>query len=222
MKISNIEHRATSELVPYAGNARTHPEHQIEGLIRNIEEFGFYNPILINENGIIIAGHGRVMAAERMGLETVPTITIEGLTDQQRRALTLADNKLASHAGYDLEKVRDEIAALTNEDYDISYTGYLDHEIEALLRDDKFVLPPDYEPQLVPVIHQASLPIGGGNSAPKQPNVSDDNYSRFDLVMRHESKLELIDVLNEIKSDMMFEKLEDALMELVKFWKENR
>lgn len=214
-----IEQRLTSSLVPYAGNARTHPEHQIDIVCQSIKEFGFYNPIIINEDGIIIAGHGRVLAANKLGMETVPVIVLEGLTDKQRRALTLADNKSALHAGWDLEKVREEIARLSEEDYNLELTAFMDHELEALLRDDKFILPPDYEPQLVQIHQTQSLPIKEGA---KKPNVSDENFSRFDVVMNHESKIELVELLNDIKNDLMLEKIEDALMELVKFWKEKK
>jgi ParB-like chromosome segregation protein Spo0J len=226
MEITNIILRATDSLVPFAGNARTHPEHQLEQLCRNIERFGFYNPVLTDEDGTIIAGHGRVMAAQRMGLEEVPTIVIKGLSESERRALTLADNRIQMNASWDMDKVREELSALADEDFDLSFTGFSDGEIESLLSDTMGILP-DMESEFVQTVAQAvqqdkQAPTAGDEmEQPREPRASDDDYSRFDLVMTHSNKVELVELLSQIRADKMYDTLEEALMDLVKFWKEN-
>ena len=113
-----------SELTPYANNARTHSAEQVEQIVASITEFGRTNPVLIDEAGSIIAGHGRVMAAQKMGMEDVPCIVLSGLTEAQRRAYILADNKLALNAGWDDELLRIELEALKDLDFDLDLTGF--------------------------------------------------------------------------------------------------
>jgi ParB-like chromosome segregation protein Spo0J len=98
-----IEHRPVGSLRPYARNARTHSAKQIKQIARSIERFGFTNPVLISDQNEIVAGHGRVEAAKLLGLPTVPTLRLSHLTETQRRAYVLADNKLAQNAGWDRE-----------------------------------------------------------------------------------------------------------------------
>ena len=97
----SIEYRNINDLIPYVNNSRTHSDEQVTQIAASIKEFGFTNPILIDEQGGVIAGHGRVMAAKKLGLEQVPTITLAGLSDAQRKAYVIADNKLALNAGWD-------------------------------------------------------------------------------------------------------------------------
>jgi ParB-like chromosome segregation protein Spo0J len=226
MNITNIIHRETDSLVPFAGNARTHPEHQLEQLCQNIQRFGFYNPVLTDEHGTIIAGHGRVMAAKRMGLATVPTIVIEGLGESERRALTLADNRIQMNASWDMEKVREELSALADEDFDLSFTGFSDGEIESLLSETMDILPnieSEYVSTVPTVQQREQTPtVGDESEEPREPRASDDDYSRFDLVMTHSNKVELVELLSQIRADQMYDTLEEAVMDLVKFWKENK
>jgi hypothetical protein len=212
-----VEYRRTAELVPYAGNARTHSEQQVEQIVSSIRTFGFYNPVLIDERGTIIAGHGRVMAASQMGLEKVPTITLEGLNENERRALVLADNKISLNASWDFEKVREELSALALEDFSLELTGFNDDEISALLESGGDLIPYDASSHYVGVVPQSERQA----QQPHVPGVSDDDYSRFDLVMLHTNKAELVELLSQRRTEMMYEKLEDALMDLVKYWKEN-
>ncbi len=221
-----IQYRRTADLVPFAGNARTHPEHQVQQICANIQRFGFYNPILIDEHGTIIAGHGRVMAANRLGMQTVPTITLTGLKEGERRALVLADNKIALNGAWDFEKVREELSALATEDFDLQLTGFYDHEINALLESTADILPVDVESNYVARVPSTERPREIPYEEPepqgyREPKVTDDQYSRFDLVMLHTNKADLVDVLSKRRDEMMYDKLEDALMDLVKFWKEN-
>ena len=124
-----IESLKASELVPFSRNSRTHSSDQIAQIVNSIKEFGFTNPVLIDENGGIIAGHGRVMAAESMGMEEVPCIRLSHLTDEQKRAYVIADNKLALNAGWDEEMLRLEIGELKDEGFDLSLLGFNESEL---------------------------------------------------------------------------------------------
>lgn len=124
------------DLVPYAKNSRTHSKKQIKQIAASIKEFGFTNPVLIDEKGGIIAGHGRIMAAKEVGLESVPTITITGLSAVQKRALIISDNKLALNAGWDTGMLSGEIDDLKDDGYDISILGLEDDEFKSEEKED--------------------------------------------------------------------------------------
>lgn len=129
----NVQQIALEQLVPYARNARTHSDSQVTQIAGSIAEFGFVNPVLIGGDNIIIAGHGRVMAAKKLGLQTVPTIKLDHLTENQRRALVIADNKIAENAGWDEELLRLELQNLADEDFDLDLLGFDDVELDDLL-----------------------------------------------------------------------------------------
>lgn len=131
-----VIYRPVAALKPDPRNARTHPKRQIEQLVRSIQEFGFTNPVLIDEDGTLIAGHGRLRAAKEMGFSDVPTITLEGLGEAQKKALRLADNKIALNAGWDLEILKlelDEIGTL-DVNFDLSLTGFSSGEVDVVLK----------------------------------------------------------------------------------------
>ena len=121
-----------SSVIPYARNSRTHSDAQVAQIAASIKEFGFTNPILIDEQGGIIAGHGRVLAAQKLGLKTVPAITLSHLTEIQRKAYVIADNKLALNAGWDDELLRLEFAELEEAGFDLELTGFSLEEIDEL------------------------------------------------------------------------------------------
>lgn len=120
-------------LLPYAQNSRTHSEDQIDRLVVSIQQFGFNNPVLIDERGMIIAGHARVLAAQRLKLDKVPTITLAHLTPDQVRAYVIADNRLAELAGWDQELLSAELSALTAVGFDLAATGFSNDELAELL-----------------------------------------------------------------------------------------
>ena len=128
-----IETLAIDRLIPYARNSRTHSDAQVAQIAASIKEFGFTNPVLIDAEGGIIAGHGRVMGARQLGLAEVPCIRLGHLTDAQRRAYVIADNRLALDAGWDEEMLALEIAELSELGYDLALTGFDDSELERLL-----------------------------------------------------------------------------------------
>jgi len=143
-----ITYRAVNELIPDPRNARTHPKRQIDQLKASIKEFGFTNPILADPDGHIIAGHGRLQAARAMGITEVPTIILSGLSEIRKRALRIADNKIALNAGWDLEILQQELGELASIDVDIdpTLTGFSTGEIDVILTaaddPDDEVLPP--------------------------------------------------------------------------------
>lgn len=130
-----IEMVPPSRLAPYARNARTHSADQIGQIAASILEFGFTNPILVDSEFGIIAGHGRLQAALRLELAAVPVIMLEHLTDAQRRALVIADNKIAENAGWDEELLKEELAALRLEAFDLELLGFSGSELDELLQD---------------------------------------------------------------------------------------
>src|SRR4051812_10001413 len=128
-----IEHRAPAALRPYARNARTHSKSQIKQIADSIQRFGFTNPVLISDDDEIIAGHGRVEAAKLLGVATVPTLRLSHLSEIERRAYVLADNKLALNAGWDPDILSIELQALIDLDFDVSLTGFSTAEIDLTL-----------------------------------------------------------------------------------------
>ena len=126
----------TSELIPYAGNSRTHSDEQVSQIAASIKEFGFNNPVLIDSSNGIIAGHGRIMAAQKLGIDEVPTICLDHLSDAQRRAYVIADNKLALNAGWDDDALKAELDRLADEEFDLSLLGFDEDEIDTLLVDE--------------------------------------------------------------------------------------
>ena len=130
MELISIE-----KLVPYINNARTHSAEQIKKLRSSLREFGFINPVIIDKDYGIIAGHGRVMAAKEEGISEVPCVLVDYLTDAQKKAYILADNRFALDAGWDEELLRVEIESLQGENFDVLLTGFDESEISALFDD---------------------------------------------------------------------------------------
>ena len=119
-----IEQWPTDKLVPYARNARTHSDSQVAQIAASIAEFGFTNPILAGSDGVIVAGHGRLAAAQKLGIAIVPVVILDHLTPTQRRALVIADNRIAENAGWDEAMLQVELADLQGDDFDLSLTGF--------------------------------------------------------------------------------------------------
>ena len=133
MKPLTIEPMAIARLRPFPGNARTHSKKQIRQIADSIARFGFTNPVLIDDDDKIIAGHGRLEAAELLGLKGVPTLRLSGLDATERRAYALADNKLALNAGWDRGALAVELQALADVQFDAEVTGFSCAEIELVL-----------------------------------------------------------------------------------------
>ena len=138
-----IEQWPTAKLVPYARNARTHSDAQVAQIAASIAEFGFTNPILAGSDGVIVAGHGRLAAAQKLGLDAVPVVVLDHLTPTQRRALVIADNRIAENAGWDEELLRVELEGLQDEGFDLDLTGFDADALAELIAGDE----PDNEGQ---------------------------------------------------------------------------
>ena len=121
---THIERWPTEKLVPYARNARTHSEEQLAQIAASIVEFGFTNPILAGSDGVIVAGHGRLAAAQKLGLDSVPVVVLDHLTPTQRRALIIADNRIAENAGWDDAMLRIELQSLQEDGFNLDITGF--------------------------------------------------------------------------------------------------
>jgi DNA modification methylase len=128
-----IETRSVADLIPYAANSRTHSDAQVAQIAASIKEFGWTNPILIDDDNTIIAGHGRLLAARKLGLEEVPAIILDHLTKAQQRALVIADNQLALNAGWDMDMLKAEIEDLSLEDFNLDLLGFDEKFLDGLL-----------------------------------------------------------------------------------------
>jgi len=129
-----VEHWPLDRLLPYAANARTHSDEQVAQIAGSIAEFGFNVPCVVDERGVLIAGHGRLLAAQRLELETVPVIGINHLSEAQARAFRIADNRIAENAGWDEDLLRVELERLREAEFDLDLTGFDLDEIERLLQ----------------------------------------------------------------------------------------
>jgi DNA modification methylase len=147
MKVEYVE---TSVLITYARNTRTHSDEQVKQVAASITEFGFTNPVLIDADNGIIAGHGRVMAAQSLGLEEVPCIRLAHLTEAQKRAYIIADNKLALNAGWDEELLKLELNDLNNLDFNLDLIGFNDAELAAMLAFEESQTEGNTDPDAVP------------------------------------------------------------------------
>ncbi|CAG2149375.1 Modification methylase PvuII [Ralstonia mannitolilytica] len=132
----NVEYRKVEALIPYARNPRTHTDEQVAKIAASIVEYGWTNPVLVDGDNGIIAGHGRLAAARKLGLDRVPVIELAHLSPTQKRAYVISDNRLALDAGWNGELLALELAELSEAGYDLGLTGFEDAEIEALLADD--------------------------------------------------------------------------------------
>lgn len=145
-----IAWRPLGELIPYARNPRTHSDVQVAQIAASIREFGWTNPVLVDGDSGIIAGHGRVLAARKLGLEQVPVIELAHMSDAQKRAYVLADNQLALNAGWDDELLRLELADLSELGFDLGLIGFGEGELERLLAGEKAGLTEDDEAPALP------------------------------------------------------------------------
>lgn len=132
-----IEPRSVADLIPYAANSRTHSDTQVAQIAASIKEFGWTNPILVSGDNTIIAGHGRVLAARKLGIEEVPAIVLDHLSKPQQRALVIADNQLALNAGWDMDMLKAEIEDL-NLTFDLDILGFDDSELQRILNEPNF------------------------------------------------------------------------------------
>jgi DNA modification methylase len=156
-----IERWPIGRLIPYARNPRTHSEEQVAQIAASIAEFGFVNPVLVGADGVIIAGHARVMAARKLGLAETPVIVLDHLSGPQRRALVIADNRLALNAGWDEEMLRVELAALEDDGFNLDLVGFSDEELEDLLRESETETTGNTDDDAVPETGEVAVTVPG-------------------------------------------------------------
>jgi DNA modification methylase len=133
---AQVERWPLDRLIPHARNARTHSEAQVAQIAGSIAEFGFVNPVLVGDDGVLVAGHGRILAARKLGLAQAPVIVLAHLTPTQRRALMIADNQIALNAGWNEEMLAAELAALREEAFDLELLGFDDDDLDRLLAEN--------------------------------------------------------------------------------------
>lgn len=179
----NVKYKLTEELIPYARNSRTHSDEQVAQIAASIKEWGWTTPILVDETGGIIAGHGRLLAARKLKMEQVPTIEAAGWTDAQKRAYVIADNKLALNAGWDSELLALELGELGDLGFDLDLTGFTLDEIDALkptevttgLTDEDAVP----EPPVDPVTRLGDVWLLGGHRVMCGDSTSTDHMAQL-------------------------------------------
>jgi DNA modification methylase len=156
-----IIYKNVEDLIPYVNNTRTHSKEQVNQIASSIKEFGFTNPVLIDEQGGIIAGHGRIMGAKLLKMDEVPTICLDGLSEAQKKAYIIADNKLALNAGWDEELLKLELQGLKDMDFDLSLVGFSDEELaEFDIEDDLIVLDTDKSDDVPEVEENPIIKLG--------------------------------------------------------------
>ena len=156
-----VETWPVERLIPYARNARTHSDEQVAQVAASIAEFGFVNPILVGPDGVIIAGHARLLAARKLRMTEVPVLVLGHLTETQRRALVLADNRLALNAGWDEEMLKVELESLREDGFDLDIVGFTDEEIEDLLRDPEQVVEGNTDEDAAPELPETAVTVEG-------------------------------------------------------------
>lgn len=171
-----VTYRPVGDLIPYVNNSRLHSDKQVTQVASSIKEFGFTNPILIDEDGGIIAGHGRLMASQKLGMSEVPTITLEGLTEAQKKAYVIADNQLALNADWDVGMLKLELENLVSLSFDIDLIGFSDDELAEFMGDD------EDSPEDNPYTDKVSIPTyEPSDEKPDVKDLYDDSYT-FELV----------------------------------------
>lgn len=170
----HVELESTDELIPYHQNPKEHSDKHINKLASLIQEYGFVQPIVINENGKIVIGHGRLYASEKLGLEKVPVICLSDLSEAQIKALRIADNKSAEESPWDEELLQIEIEHLQDVDFDTELTGFEDSEIDELMEDEGIEEPDD---------------------------MSDDIEDEYQIIINFDSEVEMEKAYHELEEE---------------------
>lgn len=176
----NIEYKEVGSLIPYANNSRTHSDSQIEQIMASIKEFGFTNPVLIDENGGIIAGHGRVLASQKLGIDDIPTIMLSGLTEAQKKAYIIADNKIGDNAGWNEQLLNQELESLIDLEFDFNDILGFDVDLETEIQATQ------YEPVLAPMASHREVTESDTQKANDSLEMTNNKaYNRETVVCPH-------------------------------------
>jgi ParB-like chromosome segregation protein Spo0J len=200
-----IEYRNTKDLIPYVNNSRTHSDEQVLQIASSIKEFGFTNPILIDGEKGIIAGHGRLKAAKILDIDLVPVIELQNLTTAQKKAYIIADNKLALNAGWDIELLHLEMDGLREFNYDLNLTGFSESDL-ARLEDD------------IDLLRMKNMENDG---APKEHNDDDvksnsDELYPLSIMIDHDQRETIFAALRKAKQEHDLENSSQAIWAICK------
>lgn len=196
-----IEYLSLDKISTYEKNARQHSDEQISQLVNSITEFGFTNPVLIDENGSLIAGHGRLAAAEIIGLDSVPAIRLIGLSENQIKALRIADNQLALNSTWDLDLLAAELSDLDAEEFDIDLLGFDDDFLRGLLSDPVDDETPQEDPEgdEPEASDKVAIMIG-----PYELKIKRFDWDKWETAIRAKAGFEKDDIQNEIRKRLGF------------------
>lgn len=188
-----IVYKKVNDLIPYINNSRTHSEEQVNQIVASINEFGFTNPLLIDEKDNIIAGHGRLLASKKLKMEEVPCIVLSGLTEAQKKAYIIADNKMALNAGWDEELLKIELENLKELDFDLELTGFNVDELDDILGKNEEEVE-IVENEVLEVPEEPKAKLGDIYQLGNHRLMCGDSTSEVDVVK----------LMNGIKADMVF------------------
>ncbi|HIF5796800.1 TPA: ParB/Srx family N-terminal domain-containing protein [Vibrio parahaemolyticus] len=211
----DFDYRDPKRLKPFMNNPKIHTTKQVEEVAASIGEFGFANPVIIDESDNILAGHCRADAAIFRKMKKVPVYILVGLTDAQKMAYVIADNKLAQNSKWDMDLLAVNINELVD-DFEIDLLGFSESELEVILKDFKdqpFGYGDDHQPNQEKNDHDDS------NVPDEERSITDDRFVMFEAMMAVDNKKTLISTLNEIRKAKGYETNDLALMELVGVWR---
>lgn len=200
-----IEYRNTKDLIPYINNSRTHDDNQVMQIASSIKEFGFTNPILVDGEKGVIAGHGRLKAAKILNIDSVPVIELQHLTPAQKKAYVIADNKLALNAGWDIELLHLEMEGLREFNYDIALTGFSEQDLARLSDDIDLMRMKDME-------KDAADKESSGED--KKPNA--DELFPFSVMIDHYQRETIFAALRKAKQELDLENSSQAIWAICK------
>lgn len=202
-----IIYKPLSEIVPYDQNVMDHSEEQVEAICKSIQEYGFNNPVLVDSNNLLVAGHGRLLAAEKLGMEEVPCLVLGHLSDAQRRAYAIADNKIPRQSTFNLDVLSSELQRLAEEEVNLEAISFQSEELELLLSNtpelpEEFAYTPNYTAKHSP----GTKPVGGGidySSSNKEIDLDNfDTSMTLSIKMEEEQYFEAKRLLSEIDGDL--------------------
>ena len=199
--------RSVQELIPYERNPKIHSEQQISQIAESIREWGWTVPVVIDDKGNLLAGHGRLYAAESLGITEVPCVVAADWTEEQKKAYIIADNKVQENSSWDFSLLSAEIQNLSDQGFNLDKLGLSETDISFLGNlspDEEFKF--DYTP---PEISESNSTVSDG------PSKTTEGYVEFAVVLEEADKKRLMDEINQVKSDHQIESTADALMVIV-------
>lgn len=200
-----IEYKSTKDLIPYVNNSRTHDENQVLQIASSIKEFGFTNPILVDGDKGVIAGHGRLQAAKLLNIDSVPVIELQHLTPAQKKAYVIADNKLALNAGWDIELLHLEMDGLREFNYDLSLTGFSEDDLTRLSNDVDLIRMRDMADH-----------SDGSSTSDGEPGRHKEELFPFSVMIDHDQRETIFQALRKAKQDHDLENSSQAIWAICK------